>query len=90
MTERRYDTIRVERDGAVATLTMDRPERMNAMTNRMVLEVGAALDELAGDEGVRVLVLTESERHLGLFALADTREAFAARVEKRAPRFEGR
>ena len=36
VTERRYDTIRVERDGAVATLTMDRPERMNALTNPLV------------------------------------------------------
>jgi 2-(1,2-epoxy-1,2-dihydrophenyl)acetyl-CoA isomerase len=31
----------------------------------------------------------EAERHMQLFTLADTREAFAARVEKRAPRFTG-
>ncbi|WP_439815070.1 enoyl-CoA hydratase/isomerase family protein [Zavarzinia sp. CC-PAN008] len=32
----------------------------------------------------------ESERHRGLFASADTKEAFAAYAGKRAPRFEGR
>lgn len=31
----------------------------------------------------------EAERHIGLFTLHDTREAFAARVEKRKPRFTG-
>ena len=32
----------------------------------------------------------ESERHGRMFTYKDTREAFAAKVEKRAPRFEGR
>ncbi len=35
------------------------------------------------------LLEVEAQRHIGLFALADTREAFAARAEKRAPRFTG-
>jgi len=35
-------------------------------------------------------VALESERHLRMFTYADTREAFAARVEGRPPKFEGR
>jgi len=32
----------------------------------------------------------ETERHTRMFTTEDTREAFAAKVEKRAPRFVGR
>jgi hypothetical protein len=32
----------------------------------------------------------ETARHIPMFATQDTREAFAAKVEKRKPRFEGR
>jgi 2-(1,2-epoxy-1,2-dihydrophenyl)acetyl-CoA isomerase len=35
-------------------------------------------------------VAIETERHLRLFTTEDTREAFAARVERRAPNFVGR
>jgi len=35
-------------------------------------------------------VALETERHLRMFAMADTHEAFAAKVEKRPPRFVGR
>jgi 2-(1,2-epoxy-1,2-dihydrophenyl)acetyl-CoA isomerase len=35
-------------------------------------------------------VSLESERHLRIFTTEDTREAFAAKIEKRKPRFQGR
>ena len=35
-------------------------------------------------------VAYETERHLEMFTTYDTHEAFAAKAEKRAPRFEGR
>ena len=44
--------------GAVATLTINRPERMNAMDSRAHLALSEALDEVAADEAVRVVVLT--------------------------------
>jgi len=62
MTTPTFDTIRYEVDGAVATLTLNRPERMNAMTNRMVTETAAALTIAAADGDVRVLVLTGAGR----------------------------
>jgi 2-(1,2-epoxy-1,2-dihydrophenyl)acetyl-CoA isomerase len=57
-----YETIVYEKAGPVATLTMNRPERMNSMTNRMVLETGRALVAAAEDPELRVLVLTGTGR----------------------------
>lgn len=53
-----WDEIRYEVRDGVATLTMYRPERRNAMTNRMVRETAEALTAAASDVSLRVLVLT--------------------------------
>lgn len=53
-----FETILYEKTGAIATLTLNRPERMNGMTNRMVIEAGEALARAAEDRELRVLVLT--------------------------------
>lgn len=53
-----YETIRYEKSGPVATLTMNRPDRLNAMTNLMLHEASVALAAAAEDREVRVLVLT--------------------------------
>ncbi|HYA34017.1 MAG TPA: enoyl-CoA hydratase-related protein [Candidatus Binataceae bacterium] len=53
-----YETIRYEKSGPVATLTMHRPDRLNSMTNRMLVETGEALARAAEDKELRVLVLT--------------------------------
>ena len=58
----RYETIIYEKAGAIATLTMNRPERLNGMTNRMLLETGAALAAAAEDRELRVLILTGAGR----------------------------
>lgn len=62
MTQSRFETLLYEKTGAVATLTLNRPERMNSMTNRMVIEVRAVLAAVAEDREVRVLVLTGAGR----------------------------
>lgn len=53
-----WDEIRYEVVDGVATLTMHRPDRRNAMTNRMVRETSEALAVAAADRTIRVLVLT--------------------------------
>lgn len=55
-------TARFEVAGGIGTLTLDRPERLNAMTNRMVVEVHDALSAIARMRDVRVLVLTGAGR----------------------------
>jgi 2-(1,2-epoxy-1,2-dihydrophenyl)acetyl-CoA isomerase len=62
MTQTRFETLLYEKAGPIATLTLNRPERMNGMTNRMVIEAREALAAAAEDRDVRVLVLTGAGR----------------------------
>ena len=48
----------VERAGAVATITLNRPDRGNALTTALKSELLAALTQVGDDEGVRAVVLT--------------------------------
>jgi enoyl-CoA hydratase len=52
-----YATIVVEKLGPVARLTLDRPERANALNQTMLAEIGAALDEAEADADVRVVIV---------------------------------
>ena len=54
-----YQTITIETDArGVATLTLNRPEKHNAMSAQMLEELTAAAAALGGDNAVRVVVLT--------------------------------
>lgn len=55
-----YETITVEKHGAVAVLTINRPDKLNALNSNVHAEGVAALDELRKDDSVRVLVITGS------------------------------
>jgi len=50
--------VTLARDGAVATLTLNRPERRNSLSDAMLTDLGAALAELRDDAGTRVVILT--------------------------------
>lgn len=54
------ETIAIERRGRVAILTINRPDKLNALNSAVHSEGVAALDELRADNEVRVLVLTGS------------------------------
>jgi enoyl-CoA hydratase/carnithine racemase len=54
--------VRVERDGAIARLTFQDPERLNAMTEAMGHALRAAVDELRGDASLRAAVLLGAGR----------------------------
>ncbi len=56
------DGITQTRVGAVATVVLDRPDRLNALTGAMVVALRDALASLAADESVRVVVLTGAGR----------------------------
>ena len=53
-----YQTILVEKKGAFARLTLNRPEARNALSLEMREEIAAALDDLGGDSSVRLLAIT--------------------------------
>ena len=54
-----YETILIERDPrGVATLTLNRAEKHNALNARMIAELTAAAAELAADTAIRAVILT--------------------------------
>ena len=55
-----YTTILVEREEAekIALVTVNRPDKLNALNMKVMQELGAAFDELGADEKVRVIILT--------------------------------
>lgn len=55
-----FETITLDRQGAVAVLTINRPDKLNALNNQVHSEAVQALDELKHDDNVRVLVITGS------------------------------
>ena len=55
-----YETITLEKDGKVAVITINRPDKLNALSGTVHVEGVAALDELRRDDGVRVVVITGS------------------------------
>jgi 2-(1,2-epoxy-1,2-dihydrophenyl)acetyl-CoA isomerase len=57
-----FETVRLDVADGVATLTLNRPERLNSFTVAMHGEVRAALDEATGDPSVRCLVITGAGR----------------------------
>jgi enoyl-CoA hydratase len=55
-----FENILFRVDGPVATITLNRPKRMNALTDDMFTELHAALKLADEDDSVRVVVLTGS------------------------------
>ncbi len=53
-----FQTITYAVDGAVATITLNRPERRNALTSEMLSELYRAFSQAGGDPAVRAIVLT--------------------------------
>ena len=54
--------VRSERRGAVALLTLNRPDKLNAVNVPMIAALDAALDAADADEGVRAIVLAGAGR----------------------------
>jgi 2-(1,2-epoxy-1,2-dihydrophenyl)acetyl-CoA isomerase len=57
-----FETVRLDVADGVATLTLNRPDRLNSFTAAMHGEVRVAIDEAAGDPAVRCFVLTGAGR----------------------------
>ena len=57
-----YQTIRLERADGIATITLDRPERLNAFTELMLDELVDAFDRTDAEDDVRAVVVTGQGR----------------------------
>src|SRR4249919_1002280 len=56
----KLNTMRIEIDGRIGTLTLDRPDAFNAMSPQMILEMTVAFAWLADRSGLRGLIVTGS------------------------------
>jgi enoyl-CoA hydratase/carnithine racemase len=57
-----YETILFENRGPVGLLTLNRPDRLNAISQQMIDEVNDLFDRVEADENVRALVVTGAGR----------------------------
>jgi enoyl-CoA hydratase/carnithine racemase len=55
-----YTQIIVEKSGRIATITLNRPDKMNAYTRQMGSEIIAAMDDIDADDDVRAVIFTGS------------------------------
>jgi enoyl-CoA hydratase/carnithine racemase len=78
-----YDTIRFEPAGDVATIVLDRPERMNAWTPHMAEELADAIGRANDDPMIAAIVLRGEGR--GFCAGADMDEVFQTRIDGTDP-----
>src|SRR5258706_16122494 len=53
-----FENLLLERDGAIAIVTINRPKVLNALNTQTLDELRRAMLELKQDEGVRVVILT--------------------------------
>ena len=67
------NTVLLNQEDGVATITLNRPESMNAMTNELMRGISQALEVVRNNKGVRVVILTGNGR--GFCAGADLVQA---------------
>jgi 2-(1,2-epoxy-1,2-dihydrophenyl)acetyl-CoA isomerase len=77
-----YEQLIVDRDGAVAVVRLNNPTKLNALSDTMTAELNRALEDLAGDAGVRAVVLIGEGR--GFCSGADLGDIDEAGTDGRA------
>lgn len=78
-----YEQISVRHEDEVALLTLQRPERLNAWTPRMSVELAHAIEAANEDRAIGAIVVTGAGR--GFCAGADMQDTFRTRLEGRDP-----
>lgn len=82
-----YSDILFDRADGVATITLNRPDRLNAWTPAMAVELRDALEEASRDEAVRAIVLTGAGRGFCAGADMNTLTAIGAQGRTERPPF---
>lgn len=76
--------VSLTRDGAVATVTLDRPERRNALSDSLLAALGAAFTELRDDATVRLVIVTGAPPVFSAGADAGLRSSMSAEERRQA------
>ncbi len=53
-----YENILLEKEGRVATVTVNRPDKMNALNHQTLSELGHAFDDVKDDDAIGALIIT--------------------------------
>ncbi|MBW1924423.1 MAG: enoyl-CoA hydratase/isomerase family protein [Deltaproteobacteria bacterium] len=80
-----FNTLIYKKEGAVGIVTLNRPERLNALSDELLLELGQVLEEIDEDEAVDALIITGQEKFFG--AGADIKEIVNIHTPVEANRF---
>jgi enoyl-CoA hydratase/carnithine racemase len=76
--------VTLTRDGAIATVTLNRPERRNALSDAMLGALGAAFTELRDDAAVRIVIVTGAPPVFSAGADAGLRSSMSAEERRQA------
>jgi len=57
-----FANVIVEKDGNIAVVTLNRPQQLNALSYDLVKDLSLAMQELDGDEEIRVMIVTGGEK----------------------------
>src|SRR5262245_28317454 len=57
-----YETLEIAREDGILTLSLSRPDRLNALTTQMLEELLRVFDEIDADDGVRAVIVTGAGR----------------------------
>jgi enoyl-CoA hydratase/carnithine racemase len=82
------ENVSLTRDGVIATVTLNRPDRRNSLSDPMLTELGRAFADLRDDAGTRVVVLTGAPPTFSAGADAPFRKGMTA--EERQAAFANR
>ena len=78
-----YETMVFTKENGVAVLTLNRPDKLNAVSPAMWFELARAMEDVQNDEEIRVLVITGAGR--GFCAGADVAETLTLAISGEAP-----
>lgn len=57
-----YESILFQKEGPICIVTLNRPERLNAISIQMIKELNQAVDEIENDDEIRVVIITGAPR----------------------------
>ena len=77
----KYETIILEKKENIATVTFNRPEKLNALNPKMGKELVDVFGEVDQDDEVRVAIITGAGR--AFCSGADVQEGFLAKIAER-------
>src|SRR5207247_11425958 len=78
------DNVTLVRDGAIATVTLNRPDRRNSLSDPMLTDLAAAFAELRDDAASRVVIVTGAPPVFSAGAAAGLKSTTSAAERRQA------